>query len=328
MVLGRFTWVLLVAIVAAPAWLHAQAVVPGSGQKFFKIGDDFEDPEWSYVFNHPKCSEENDKQQRLPAGRSANGRWYEGMMRGQPDVIRRVPTPEGGLEGSEGALLMVSKQTGVPGYYSHTMQQDDLIVDVSSRLGYSIPVSWSPSTVVRVYVPPFDEWEVRNGPSFGFRAACQTHRMKDNKNKKGRVIGASYQQDTYWPGMFVQFRKGDGIKTQDSAVFSIRGGPNGGDFLGPKITEPGWWTLGMSFTPDGMVHFYAKPGIEDLTSADHISSQYPYSFRCERLEAVFFNVVSGDNGHWSTPWIIDDPMIFHHNTQFVQKPSDKPKAAR
>lgn len=326
MISARCRWILVALLAGFPGWVSAQMIVPGSGQKFIKIGDDFEDEAWSYIFNNPKCTEENDKQQRLPAGRSTNGRWYEGMMRGQPDVIRRVPTPEGGLEGSTGALLMVSKQTGVPGFASYTMQQDDLIVDVASRLGYSVPVSWSPSTVVRVYVPPFEEWEKRNGPSFGFRAACQTHRMKE-REKKGRWGGGgmSLQQDTYWPGMFLHFRKGDGKKTQDSAVFSIRGGPSGGDFLGPQVTEPGWWTLGMSFTPNGQIHFFAKPGIEDLTSADHISSQYPYGFRCERLEAVFFNVVSGDNGQWSTPWIIDDPMIFHHNTQYADRPANRPR---
>ena len=81
--------------------------------------------------------------------------------------------------------------------------------------------------------------------------------------------------------------------------------------------------MGMSFTPNGQIHFFAKQGIEDLTSADHISSQFPYGFRCERLEAVFFNVVSGDNGKWSTPWIIDDPMVYHHNGQFADRPGNR-----
>ena len=66
----------------------------------------------------------------------------------------------------------------------------------------------------------------------------------------------------------------------------------------------------MSFTPDGRVHYFARPGVEDLTAEDHITSQSPYSFNCERLDTFFFNVVSGDNGNWSTPWIIDDPKLF------------------
>jgi hypothetical protein len=304
----------IVGILAASArLLPAQLLVPGTGQRMVKVGDDFEEPKWNYVFNNPKSSDEQDKQQRLPAGRSANGRWYEGVMRGHPDVIRRVSTPEGGIEGSEGALLMVSRQTGIPGSYSRTMQQDDLIVDVQSRLGYSIPVSWSPNVVVRVYLPPFEEWERRTGPSFGFRAACETHRMKPNKKSKSRWGGggSSWQQDTYWPGLFIQFQQGDGKSIADSASFSVRSGPSGHDFQGPKIKELGWWTLGMSFTPDGRVHYFARPGVEDLTAEDHITSQNPYGFQCERLDTFFFNVVSGDNGNWSTPWIIDDPMLYY-----------------
>ena len=298
---------ILAALSCAPGLLQAQTIVPGTDQRVVKVGDDFEDPKWSYIFNSPKSSDENDKQQRLPAGRSANGRWYEGVMRGHPDVIRRVPTPEGGIPESEGSLLMASKQTGVPGVFGRTMQQDDLIVDVTSRLGYSIPVSWSPNVVVRVYLPPWEEWERRTGPSFGFRAACETHRMK----KSGRFGGSSLKQETYWPGMFIQFRKGDGHSIQDSASLSLRAGPSGHDFVGPRITETGWWTLGMSFSPDGQVHYFARPGVDDLTIEDHISSQTPYSFRCERLDTFFFNVVSGDNGNWSTPWIIDDPRLYY-----------------
>jgi hypothetical protein len=303
----RFGVLLFGVLGCAPAWLHAQVIVPGTGQRVTKVGDDFENEKWSYVFNLPKSSDENDKQQRLPAGRSANGRWYEGVMRGQPDVIRLVPTPDGGIPGSQGSLYLQSKQTGVPGYYSQTMQQDDLIVDVASRLGFSIPVSWSPNVVVRVFMPPFEQWERRTGPSFGFRAACQTHRMKQT----GRFGGSSLKAETYWPGMFVQFQKGDGHSIPDSASLSVRAGPRGMDFFGPKITETGWWTLGMSFSPDGQVHYFAHPGVEDLTAADHITSQYPYSFRCESLDTFFFNVVSGDNGSWSTPWIIDDPLLYY-----------------
>jgi hypothetical protein len=295
-----------------PVLALAQVPVPGTGQRVAAVGDDFEDAAWSYIFNLPKSSDENDEQKRMPGGGSKNGRWFEGAKRGQPDVIKRVPTPEGGPAGSEGALLMVSRQTGVPGQYSHKLQQDDLIVNVSARLQGAIPVSRSPSIVVRVYLPPWEEWERRTGPSFGFRAACLTHAKKTKKT--GGFFGGSRtttELETYWPGMFIQFNKGDGDKKPDSAVLVVRGGRSGHDFLGPKITETGWWTLGMSFTPDGAVHYFAKAGIDDLTASDHISSQYPYSYRCEHLQAFFFNICSGDNGQWSTPWIIDDAALYY-----------------
>jgi hypothetical protein len=288
--------------------------VPGTGERVMHVGDDFEDAEWSYVFNLPKSSEENDEQTRVPSGGSANRRWFEGMMRGQPDIIKRVPTPEGGPEGSAGALLLVSKQTGVPGHYSHKLQQDDLIVNVSSRMRGAIPVSRSPSVVVRVYLPPWEEWEQRTGPSFGFRAACLTHTTKTTKTagfgRFGSRSSRSTKLETYWPGIFIQFNMGRGDERPDSAVLVIRGGPSGHDFHGPKITGPGWWTLGMSFSPDGAVHYFASEGVDDLTAQDHLSSQYPYGFRCERLDTFFFNVCSGDNGNWSTPWIVDDAELY------------------
>ena len=55
----------------------AQPVVPGTGQKSDKVGDDFEDEKWSYNFNNPKSSHEQDDQIRYPAGGSVNGRWSE-----------------------------------------------------------------------------------------------------------------------------------------------------------------------------------------------------------------------------------------------------------
>ena len=289
----------------APNGALAQPVVPGTGQRVTKVGDDFEDPKWAYQFNLPKSSDENDKQQRLPAGAAKNGRWYEGVMRGQPDVIERVPTPEGGIPGSTSSLLMRSQQTGVPGSFSGKNQQDDLIVDVNSRLGGPIPVSLSPNVVVRVYLPPWDQWEQRLGASFGFRAACQAYKA----GKGGLFRKSGPNLETYWPGMFIQFNKSD-ARTSPSATLVLRAGPSGHDFAGPRISSPGWWTLGMSFTPDGQVHYYAHPGVEDLTAQDHISSQNPYGFRCERMDAFFFNIVSGDNGNWSTPWIIDDPALY------------------
>lgn len=83
--------------------LFAEPLVPGTGQKLPQVGDDFEDPQWGFVQNLPKSSEEQDEQKRLPTGKSTNGRWYEGIKRGHPDFMRQVPTPEGGLPGSQGA---------------------------------------------------------------------------------------------------------------------------------------------------------------------------------------------------------------------------------
>jgi hypothetical protein len=291
-------FVLAMAVVGWCDRSLAAPVVPGTGTKAAVI-DDFEDPEWAYVPSDPKSSSNIDKMQRQPSGRSKNGMVYESNLRGQPDVIRRVETPEGGLPGSTGALLMRSLKTGVPGYITNEMQQDDLIMNARAKVGGYMSTAWSPNTVVRVYVPPFDEWEQRTGTSFGFRADCV-----GSKNGKS---------EAYWPGFFIQyFRPAPPRNPEPSAVILIRGNQLGHEVRGPQITGPGWWTLGMSFTPDGMCHFYAREGVENLTAENRLASYYCYGFHCDRFNSVFFNISNMDNGRsWSTSWIVDDPQIFY-----------------
>jgi hypothetical protein len=305
----------LLVLLSIPA-AGATPVVPGTGQKLPQVGDDFEDANWSFIHNFPKSSEEQDKQTRYPTGRSSNGRWYEGVKRGQPDFMRVVPTPENGLPGSSYSLLMRTVKSGIPGRLSHEMQQDDLVINCQQRLGTAISVSQTPSGVVRVYVPPFEEWENRTGPSLGIRLALETHTWKVPDEEDTPALFRSrtkqYLQEIYWPGMFVQFRnQGNGKSTSDSAYLTIRGNTRGGDIRGPEITTTGWWTFGMSCTADGQVHYYASPGVDDLTEADYIMPQFPYGYKAERFRTMFFNVCNRDDGRtWSTPWIIDDPSIY------------------
>jgi hypothetical protein len=242
---------------------------------------------------------------------SKNGRWYEGLKRGQPDVVRRVPTPEGGPAGSMGALLLQSAQTGVPGRPSYQLQQDDFIGDVHYRLGGSIPVWQSPNVVVRVFMPPVDKWERRAGPTFAFRVACDTTVRKASGS--GVLTRTGSERETYWPGMFIEFTPKEKSRLDyDTAHFRMRCTETGADYNGPQIAQTGWWTLGLSVTGDGRVHYYAKQGLEPLTQADHIASHYPYGFRAERFNTFFFNVCSPDDGRtWSTPWIVDDCEVFY-----------------
>ena len=292
------------ALISAGPTAQAEPVVPGTGQWIETVGDDFEDEYWTYIMNLPKASSENDHQTRRPAGYAQNLRWMESTKRGQPDYIHRVPTPEGGLPGSEGSLLLRTLQTGIPGRPSYRNQQDDLLLNINRTLGGYTPVHRSPSLVVRVFVPPFEEWENRTGTSFGLRAglrASNPRRRQDDQDPSA-----------YWPGFFIEFRsETDPRYERDQAFFRLRADQYGRDFAGPEVSESTWYTLGMSFTRDGMVHYYLHEGVEDLTAADHLSSQYPYGFRCARFSTFFFNIANGDNGRdWSTPWIIDDPRMY------------------
>ena len=301
---------------AKPAAPKRPVLVPGTGSLVKDVVDTFEDEQWKWYYNHPKSSEEQDKRMRGPMGKSANGRWFEGPKRGTPDVVKRVELPAPGLEGSSHGLLIASLNAGIPGRVTYQMQQDDLIFNLPRVTGRgTMSVADNPSVVVRVYMPPFEQWERRSGPSFGFRAGCYTHAIitADDHPREGR-----FGLEEYWPGMFVCFEPANPKKKieKDTAYIRVRSGQRGGEIRGPQIEALGWWTLGLSFTPDGMVHYFASPGVDDLTMDDHITSQFPYGYRTEQLKTYFFNVCTRDDGKtWSTPWVIDDPKVY-----FVKRP--------
>lgn len=290
---------------------YSRALIPGTGTQLTEVGDDFEDQEWAWQPNLPKVFNHKDdtRSKNYPLGKAANDRWFEGQVRGQPDSVRRVATPPGGLEGSTGALALKSLRTGAsrPGFQQ---QQDDFIANVAQRVG-TIPASREPSVVTRVWLPPIDQWENRTGCHFAYRVGLETN---PNARQRGGVRYDKFQ-GMYWPGMFIHMdsKEGKGAtgRQYDSAYIWIKATDNGRQMRGPQITTTGWWTLGMSVTADGRVHYYAKPGVEDLTAEDHIGSAYPFGYRAERLRSFFFNVCNGDDGQtWSTEFIVDDPKVY------------------
>ncbi len=301
--------ILVLILVVLPTETIAQLIVPGTGTVVTQVGDDFEDPQWEYHFHWPKSSRDLDGHERLPAGYSANGRWYESVKRGQPDIIRRVDTPLGGIPGSSGSLLLQSLQTGIPGQPGFQLAQDDLVADVSYRLGGAIPVTRGPSVVVRVFLPPIDQWERRSGPHLGFRVALETATVRRPASRT--PVTSQVSLDTYWPGIFIEFESKPDSGEHDYAHFRLRANRSGNDYRSRQIPITGWWTLGISMTPDGGVHYFAKPGVDDLTAADRLGSEYPYGFRALTFKTFFFNVCSSDDGKsWSTPWILDDPTVY------------------
>src|SRR5262249_55231867 len=154
-----------------------------------------------------------DKQDRLPAGMSSNGRWLESTYRGTPDFLKRVEPPAGGIPGSKGAMAIQTLNSGIPNSRSFKFQQDDLIANLATTVGY-LPVSRTPSFVTRVYLPEFDQWEERNGSHFGFRIDCQTMIEKPiSARSLFRRSGFGKQMEPYWPGMFLQFNRKEDLKT-------------------------------------------------------------------------------------------------------------------
>ncbi len=177
--------VLIFGAIETQQLLAQRPVVPGTGAEIIGVADDFEDPEWNYIPRNPKSTEDIDEKQRGPMGRTTNGRWYEGIKRGHPDIVQRIETPAGGLPGSNGAMLLKSKFTGIPNKPSGKMAQDDFVANVQYRLRRKLKVSEVPSVTTRVFLPPVSEWENRTGPHFGFRLALETTAMVEKESGFG-----------------------------------------------------------------------------------------------------------------------------------------------
>jgi hypothetical protein len=286
--------------------------VPGVGTKIDYVGDDFEADEWKFVHNMPKSSRELNERSYGPMAYSTNRRWAEGPERGQPDVLKVIPTPSNGLPGSTKALQISTLRSGIPGRNTNDVQQDDLILGIATRIGSTLQVREVPSCVVRVYLPESSLWENRSGPHFGIRLGARTTARKPREGLF--AVGTEMRNEPYWPGFWIHFRSetSRGVE-QDSAFLKIRSNSRGIDFKSKEIPleQFGWWTFGMSMSSDGRVHYFAKPGVEDLTKDDYLISQLPYGYRAERLNSFFFNICNNNNGRtWSTPFVIDDPEVF------------------
>ena len=115
--------------------------------------------------------------------------------------------------------------------------------------GYISP-SRTPNAVVRVYLPPFDQWEKRTGSSLGVRADVIGTFHKNNGGNRGFFRRpASTSVEPFWPGFFIQFNsKTDGQNQQDSATILVRANEYGQDIPAVQVTQTGWWSLGMTFT--------------------------------------------------------------------------------
>lgn len=310
---NKFTLVFLAGVFVLQSAESAIAqVVPGSGKRINQVGDDFEDEKWDWVVNGQKASKEQDEQIRQPLGYSTNRRWFESPKRGQPDIIRRVATPPGGIVGSKGALLIQTVNSGVPSYHSYKMMQDDLVLSSASRIGM-LSVARTPQAVARIYLPEFSQWENRTGTHFGYRIDVKTTKYEQQPSRRFmRTFSTTVPvTEAYWPGFFFEFHSETDAKyKEDSARIVIRGNHLGREVPSKDLT-PGWWTFGMSVTPDGQVHYYAGPGVDDLKPTDYLYSSRPYGYTAEKFATQFFNICNKDDGRtWSTGFIIDDPAIY------------------
>ena len=136
---------------------------------------------------------------------------------------------------------------------------EDMTSSYAEQLGRPLEAAEGPGVVAWVWLPPFEEWP-RGTNAAGFREWFGV-----------RVTAYDSSQPSfgglYWPGIY--------IATDDNGpCFIARVGDGfGADTTIGRITAPGWWTVGLSWSAEGRRRmrttapiFHFRPPISDLAN--------------------------------------------------------------
>ena len=240
--------------------------------------DDFEDKNWCYDYQK---------------GGDLRGLWRRGSGRGEPELLTRVPTPDGGRSGSIGALEVRTNK--IDGNDAKSNQEDFLTVEFKQKLKHSLTRTSQPVFLVRVWLPPFDEWG--NYYWFGFRQEA----WLDDKNK-------------YYPSIFLVSDK----QTISKPFFRFRIGTGvASDIYGGPIKQSGWWTLAIAFDEKGVGYYYARPGVSVPTENDKMFDTKQFKTNngtanpfMDHVLYSFFSLMYPPSGNESPRFVIDDYEVW------------------
>ncbi|MFH1507170.1 MAG: hypothetical protein ABIG46_01910 [Candidatus Omnitrophota bacterium] len=248
--------------------------VLGRNHRLNDLCDDFEDVNWYFDY---------DKRE------SNNGLWKANTGdndKGEPEILKRVSPPAGGIIGSTGALVI---QTNIPEkVVDKNKDQED---SESTGTGqHKLSREKQPVFIVRVYLPPFAEWG--DYYSFGFRILAYGNAPHDTPavpsiwiRYEGKIKGAHFY-----------FR-----------IFDKQGMPV--EVIGKPIKQYGWWTLAIAFDQNGNSRFYAKPGVEPLSNSDKMFDTNNNNLLIDYIGHSFFSL-GYTNGNLSPRIVVDDYEVW------------------
>lgn len=263
--------------------LHASEGVPNILEGHSPVDDlraDFENIDWF-----------NDYNKNIEYWHDTHNKDQE--KRG-PESLKPVDTPIGGRPGSHGALEMSR--------IDDPWQQEMLSPAFKNKLGRALKREDQPIFIVRIYLPPFDQWG--DAYHFGFRQ--QTYAKGIEK-----VIPEA-KDDKYSTSIWV---KKDGKKIS----FYFRAAnvqPN--DQPGGPAVKPGWWTWAIAFDKNGIGHYYISEGTASPTKDDEVFDTTKFqpsnNPHMEEIEYSYFAIARGGG---NPKFVIDDYEVW------VKKPLEE-----
>lgn len=243
--------------------------------------DDFEDKDWHYDYQKHSC--------------------YRGFWRtddrGDPKLLARIATPDGGKSGSTGALEIRTNNSDS----NHDPNQEDLLtVEFNQKLGSELTRADQPVFIVRVWLPPFDQWSKGQSLNFGFR---QTARPSNGSE--------------YYASIWLYHNTPPVGQIEPGPRFVFRIGTDAPDVFDGPIKQPGWWTLAIAFDEKGVGHYYARPGVDVPTEKDEMFSTVQFrpingtdNPLMDHMGYSFFSLSRSKGDKVSPRFVIDDYEVW------------------
>jgi hypothetical protein len=275
----------------------AEILIPGSGTPI-------------EVCDFERSSEHAEDVYDYGAGRTGTGYGLCGSLRGVPENIVASPPQPGALPGSRRALYFEREDRARSRFYEENPEavgtqvygvpdeenQDDFLL----RAGRFV-ASDGLSITVRYFVD-------LNRDAYCSFALRSTGWFTDGREHQ-RIYPAVwlYSADD-GTGAFRDLRaflRVADFSTGDRGFYKR-------DLLLDLPDKEGWWTLGLAFSHDGDVHYFASPGSDELTPADYLTSGSvvaPGYWFVENLDAVV--MISTSNFCRSNPiQTMDDIQVY------------------
>ena len=283
------------ASVAAP--LH----IPGTGTPVPAAKATFDDVDWAFDYKPPKSQSDDGGPSNGPGGEGNKGytgldtnyhaRIVEDTYRGYPEIVERTTSP---VVAGAGALRLATQFQGKSAYDALSWQHIFAVSPIRH-----MPVSRTPSALVRVHVPDPATW-----PPTRFRPFLLMGMVSGPTGPWWPYMSAGPDEDN--PGHYSWYITTGAGTTNDPFVTH--------DYLtdpAVEISTQGWWTVGSSIQ-DNALHWFVREGLVNPGKADHIGA-----YRSGMITNVFgmpggtIWMDSLDGTNMSPSWVVDELEFFY-----------------
>lgn len=233
------------------------------------LWDDFEETKWCY---------------------DCGGLWRSGSGDGVPEILKRVPTPVGGKEGSKGSLEIRTNK--IDRDQSPSMEKL-LTAEFKDKLKRKLKRVHKPVFIVRVWLPPFNQWG--DHYTFGFRHESFLENGSKDQNYSSLFLVYNRQYKT----PFFRYRVGT-----NKLCYEVHD---------PRpIEQDGWWTLvnARKIYP-GIGAPSNKGEIAGITTITSLLTKYGKdALLIDYFNYSFFHLDYPISGNTSPRFVIDDYEVW------------------